>query len=235
MTTAFVAGATGYTGSALVRTLAGSGVDTVAHVRPDSPKLNFWHSQFRDAGATLDTTAWTQAAMEQALNTHQPDLVFALLGTTQKRSRAASIQGTDASYEAVDYQLTHILLQACLQSCPQARFIYLSSMGVQASSRSRYMKVRWRMEQELLASGISCTIARPAFITGADRSENRPMERAGATATDMALEFAGLLGFRHTRQRYRSTNATDLAVALHRHATQPAQSQQIVEADALRP
>ena len=235
MTTAFITGATGYTGSALVRTLVGAGVGAVAHVRPDSPKLNFWHGQFRDVGAELDATAWTQAAMEETLRLRQPDLVFALLGTTQKRSRAVRSTGGDASYEAVDYQLTHLLLRACLKSSPNARFIYLSSMGVHAASRSSYMKVRWRMEQELLASGISCTIARPSFISGPDRREERPMERAGAAATDLALELVSLLGFRRTKHRYRSTNATDLAIALARHATQPTAPQQIVEADSLRP
>jgi len=235
VTTAFVAGATGYTGSAVVRALASAGVKTIAHVRPDSTELNFWHAQFRDAGAEIDTTAWNAGAMSQTLAQRQPDLVFALLGTTAKRARIARNAGVDASYEAVDYQLTQTLLQACLNTEPQPRFVYLSSMGVQANSRTRYMQVRWRVEQEILKSGIPCTIARPCFITGPDRRENRTLERVGATSSDVVLELVGLLGFRGVKNRYQSTTAQHLALSLVRHALHPNTAQQVLEANSLRP
>ena len=39
---AFVAGATGFTGREVVRLLVERGVPAVAHVRPDSPRLEEW-------------------------------------------------------------------------------------------------------------------------------------------------------------------------------------------------
>ena len=173
--------------------------------------------------------------MAQTLAHRQPDLVFALLGTTAKRARVARDRGEDASYEAVDYQLTQILLQASLKTEPQPRFVYLSSMGVKANSLTRYMQVRWRVEREILASGIPCTIARPSFITGPDRRENRALERVGATTSDMVLQFAGILGFRGVKNRYHSTNAQQLALALVRHVLHPSTAQQVLEANSLRP
>jgi uncharacterized protein YbjT (DUF2867 family) len=66
MTTAFVAGATGFTGREVVRVLRERKVDTVAHVRPDSAKLEAWRARFEAQGARVDTTAWETDAMGDA-------------------------------------------------------------------------------------------------------------------------------------------------------------------------
>src|SRR5690606_27996331 len=116
--TAFVAGATGYTGQALVRELRARGIHTVAHVRPDSTALPQWRGEFEPLGAVVDTTAWTAPAMTAALRRHQPQAVFALLGTTRARMRKSD--GAD-SYETVDYGLTSLLLHAMLDAAPAAR------------------------------------------------------------------------------------------------------------------
>ncbi len=60
---AFVAGATGYTGRELVRVLAESGRKVVAHVRPDSSRLDEWRERFAALGATLDTTPWERTQL----------------------------------------------------------------------------------------------------------------------------------------------------------------------------
>ena len=177
-TTAFVAGATGYTGQALVDELRARGVHTIAHVRPDSAALPHCRRQFEALGAAVDTTAWTEPAMAATLRRHQPHAVFALLGTTRARMRTSG--GTD-SYETVDYGLTALLLRAMLEAAPAARFIYLSAVGVGPSARGAYLRVRWRFEQELRASGAAWTIARPAVITG-HRPESRPLERIAGPA-----------------------------------------------------
>jgi uncharacterized protein YbjT (DUF2867 family) len=208
---AFVAGATGYTGRSLVDELCTRGVRTTAHVRPDSRRLQHWQQLFAAAGATVDSAPWTEAALAGALRLQQPDFVFAMLGTTRKRARAARSSGGDDSYESVDYGLTSLLLTATLQAAPEAHFVYLSAIGVGPRARGGYLRVRWRMEQELRGSGIRHTIIRPAIITGADRDESRPLERAAAVATDALLALVGMLGGRRIQHRYRSRTGAELA------------------------
>ena len=55
---AFVGGATGHTGREVVRQLCERGVETIAHVRPNSSKLNDWLNRFEGWGASVDTSAW---------------------------------------------------------------------------------------------------------------------------------------------------------------------------------
>ncbi|MFW5875133.1 MAG: NAD(P)H-binding protein [Myxococcota bacterium] len=232
----FVAGATGHTGQDVVRALRARGVRTVAHVRPDSPRLDEWRTRFEEMGAEVDTTPWDEDAMAATLARREPTHVFALLGTTQKRGRAAQRVGKPKeTYETVDYGLSALLLRATARMPVPAKFVYLSAAGVGPGSRSPYMKVRHRLETELRQSGVPHVIARPSFITGPDREEPRPLERFGAGAVDAALGVAGVLGARRLRARYRSTTGRDLAEALVAAALDPNQVHVVLEGDALRP
>ncbi|MBR9990641.1 MAG: NAD(P)H-binding protein [Gemmatimonadetes bacterium] len=209
--TAFVAGATGYTGRALIGELRRLGVTTIAHIRPDSERLDGWHNEFGAAGALVDSTPWDENALARTLSAAAPTVVFALLGTTRARMRRSG--GSD-SYETVDYGLSAMLLRAVQRSVPHARFVYLSSAWVGPSARAAYLRVRWRFEEELRASGVAWTIARPMFITGSDRTEPRPLERAAAAVLDGALRIAGALGANGVQQRYATLSATELARGL---------------------
>jgi uncharacterized protein YbjT (DUF2867 family) len=206
---AFVAGATGYTGTALVHELLRRGVAAVAHVRPGAAGDDAAR-RLAAAGATVDRSPWEPAAMRAALDSHAPDVVYALLGTTRRRRRAAG-DAAAASCQAVDYGLTSLLLHAALETVPAAHFVYLSAIGVGPRARGDYLRVRWRMEEEIRRSGIRHTILRPAFITGPDRPESRPLERVAAAVIDAALAAAALFGARRLRERYRSRTATQLA------------------------
>lgn len=231
MSLAFVAGATGYTGREVVRILVERGVRTVAHVRPDSSSLAAWQQRFGALGAELDTTPWALDAMAARLRALQPTHVFALLGTTSKRGKQA--RGAPETYDTVDYGLTRLLVDASA-AAPAPRFVYLSSTGVSERARGAYMQARWKAERDLRASGLPYTIARPSFITGTDRDEARPGERAMATVTNGLMAVAGALGARRMRARYRSTTNTVLATALVRLALDPAAENTIVESESLR-
>lgn len=225
---AFVAGATGYTGREVVRVLVERGIDAVAHVRPDSPRLEEWRGRFTALGARIDTTPWQEAALRASLDTLAPHVVFALLGTTARRAHR---EGGGADYLSVDYGLTALLLRA---TPPDTRFVYLSSIGVRTGTSNPYLSVRWRMESELRASGRPFTIVRPSFISGPDREEPRPAERLAATVADAMLRVAGALGARRLRARYASIDAATLARGLVRCAFEPTCAGRILYTEELR-
>ena len=234
---AFVTGATGFTGREVVRLLRERGVPTVAHVRPDSPRLSEWRQRFESAGVQVDATPWEREAMTGTLKRLQPGFVFALLGTVRARMKSARTEGRDPaseSYEAVDYGLTVILLEAALACGSLPRFIYLSAAGVRDNSGSGYYRARARVERRLFESGLTYCIARPSFITGPGRDAPRPAERIGAALTDGALRVAGLVGARKLRARYASTSNTILAEALVGMALDPGAKNRIFESEDLR-
>ncbi len=228
MLTAFVAGATGYTGREVVTFLREEKIPVVAHVRPDSQRLDEWRRHFIHQGATVDSTPWQEKAMTETLAHLKPDIIFSLLGTTRSRGE---------SYDSVDYGLTALLIRSTIKAGLKSRFVYLSATGVGPKARGAYLEARWKTEQELIKSGLPYTIARPSFITGSDRDDRRPLERWGALATDTLLAIANILGAHQLRHRYHSTTNTILARALIHHAQNPDSSNskgQIIESENLR-
>jgi uncharacterized protein YbjT (DUF2867 family) len=232
---AFVAGATGYTGREVVRVLVERGVRTVAHVRPDSPRIQEWRTKLEAQGAAVDSTAWDDAAMTRTLSGLQPTHVFSLLGTTRARRRASAATGRSESYESVDYELTATLIRASLASGSRPRFVYLSSFGVREHTSNPYLVARWRAESVLRASGLPFTIARPSFITGSDRDESRPAERAAAVVVDALAGVARLLGAGRLAGTVRSLTGPELAAGLVRHAFDPASEGATLDSEELRP
>lgn len=214
MSTLFVAGATGYTGRSVVASCLRRGLTTVAHVRPDSSRLDHWRETFEAQGAVVDTSPWTHEGMAEAMGRHRPDVVFSLLGTTAKRAKAE-----DASYEAVDYGLSVLLLQAAGSIEPAPCFVYLSAVGAGGKPSNPYMKARVRVEAAIAEAGIEHVIARPAFVTGPDREDDRPGERIGASMLDGALGVLAAVGMRGLQDRWASLRGKDLAEALVELAT----------------
>ena len=246
---AFVAGATGYTGREVVRELRARGIETIAHVRPDSPTLARWRDEFEALGARVDTTPWDEAAMRATFDAFRPTLVFALIGTTRARAaraakssaRSAAVSAAPSaaisaarsaamfaarstepdSYETVDYALSSLLIRVAAAAVPAARLVYLSAAGTRTGTRNPYLAVRVRVERELVESGLAFTIARPAFVSGSDRLESRPAERVGAIVGDAALALLGALGARQFQRRWSSITGTELARGLVRAALDP--------------
>jgi len=229
---AFVAGATGYVGREVVRDLRDRGIETTAHIRPQSRSVERWRASFAAMGATVDETPWELDAITATIARLEPTLVFALLGTTRKRAKAESI---DNPYEAIDYGLTAMLFSAAATLAnPAPRFIYLSAAGVSERSSSAYMAARWRAESLISAGPLPYVLARPAIITGADRDDARPGERLAGGVADAALSVLGAFGARGLRDRYRSTTNVTLAAALVRWALDPEAKAKIAEGADLR-
>lgn len=154
-----------------------------------------------------------------------PTVIYALLGTTRARG---------GDYQSVDYGLTALLLRAARSAAPDARFVYLSSIGVGPSARGEYLQVRWRFEQELRASGQPWTIARPSLITGPDRAESRPAERIAAAVVDPLLRLARTLGAHDVHDRYASMTAVELARGLADAGLRDDAASQVLDAADLR-
>jgi nucleoside-diphosphate-sugar epimerase len=230
--TSFVVGATGFTGREVVRVLVARGERVVAHVRPDSSRLGDWRERFAVMGAEVDTSAWELDAMLQAMRRAAPERVFALLGTTGKRARGEGMSREEA-YRRVDVGLTLLLLEAVRDSGLRPRFIYLSSIGTGDRVASSYLRARALVEAALAASGLPFTVARPSFITGPDRDDDRPLERAAAAVAGGLLAVAGSLGARRLQARYRPTTNTALAEALVRVAFDPTAESKVLEGAAL--
>jgi uncharacterized protein YbjT (DUF2867 family) len=230
----FVAGATGFTGREVVRVLTARGERVVAHVRPDSGRVDEWRQRFASLGAEVDTSAWEPAAIMAAMKRLAPDRVFALLGTTGKRARGEGMSRVEA-YERIDVGLTLLLLEAIREAGLRPRFVYLSSIGTSEGSPSAYLQARARVEAALAASGVTFTVARPSFITGGERDDGRPIERLSAAVAGGLLAAAGVLGARRLRARYRPTTNVSLAEALVRVAFDPAAENRVLEGEALFP
>jgi uncharacterized protein YbjT (DUF2867 family) len=157
----------------------------------------------------------------------KPAQVFALLGTTRARAKA---EGTD--YE-IDVTLSLLLIAAATAAPSRPRFVYLSAAGVREESRG-YYGGRAKVERALRESGLPYTIARPSFITGPDRDQDRPAERFFAAASDGLLAAASFVGLGKVRARYRSTTNVALAEALVAIAADPAMANRVVESENLR-
>jgi uncharacterized protein YbjT (DUF2867 family) len=229
--TAFVAGATGYTGREVVAELRRRGIATVAHVRPGSPDLATWRARFTTLGAAVDTTAWEPAAIAETLAQLRPAFLFALLGTTRHR---AAREGLDDPYERIDYGLTAQLRLGAVAAGAGTRFVYLSSLGANERSGNKYLAVRGRMERELRDGPLPYLVAQPAFVSGEDREEARPGERLFARIADGFLGGLAMVGIRGPRDQYGTLTGAQLALAMVELALRDRQGRATVQVGALR-
>ncbi len=231
---AIVFGASGYTGQAVVRHLRARGIPTLAHVRPDSERLEALRAQWSALGAETDTTPWEAEALRARVTALAPRAVFALLGTTKRREKADRAAGRDSSYAAVDVGLSLMALDAARACAAPPRFVYLSALGTGPTAMGAYYAARWTVEQAVVASGLPYVIARPAII-GGDREEHRPGERFGLAVSDGVLGALASLGIRGPKERYGSRTADSLGAGMVRLALDPATASRVYRPEELGP
>jgi uncharacterized protein YbjT (DUF2867 family) len=107
-----------------------------------------------------------------------------------------------------------------------------STTEVGAADGNAYMRAHGKVEATARARGLSDTIARPSFITGADHDASRPLQRVGAVVTEPALVLVGLVG--GSRDRCRSTTNTVLAAALVDLTADPDAQDRASDSEGLR-
>lgn len=214
---ALVFGATGYVGLEVCRQLVKKGVETHAHVRPDSNQLGEWRMRFEAMGVEMGTAKWVLADIQQYLEQLKPDVIFILIGTTRKRIKALQKQGynkSDGSYEAVDYGLTALAVNALLKSGVKSKIVYLSAIGTKKEATNPYLKARYKAEQAVLESGLPCNIVRAPIISGPDRMESRVGERIAAKTFDGILSLVSSVAYKDSLLKYFSIDAKKLAAGL---------------------
>lgn len=231
--TAFVTGATGFTGREVVRQLRERGLRTIAHLRPGSGSARRWADIFRTWGAEVVEIPWEPEPMRAAIAEARPDLVFALIGTTRAQAKQEALAANDI-YDAVDFRLSALLVDAVVAAGLRARFVYLSSMGANAASRNDYLAARGRAEEAIERSGLPFTIARPSVISGEGRDTPRPLEHAMSVAMNAILGVARRFGARRLHDRYRSIDNVALGRALTSAALDPASSAKVLLGEDLQ-
>ena len=197
---AWVFGATGLTGRAVLSALHSQEVSSVAHIRPDSPSWARLKDEFDRNQQLVNICPWHQQDLNHAFEIHPPTVVFLCLGTTRKRTRVDG-QG----YEDVDEGLTRMVIDAS-SKYPNASICYVSS---QPGHFGRYFEIRRRLEAHILEGGNRYLIVRPSFILG-NRLDRRPMETLGAFLSDRALDVVQLFGGQRLAEKYQSIRADTL-------------------------
>ncbi|MFH0882508.1 MAG: NAD(P)H-binding protein [bacterium] len=220
---AFVAGATGITGREVVAALADRGIETIAHIREDSPYVNEWIEYFRQVGSGVDTTAWEQEEISLRLADVRPSLVFCLLGSSEQRMKGDENFKPNSfvdSYKAVDLGLTSMLIRACVSAGEEnLRFILASAVGTDENSSSPFLQMKAKAEDFLIQSGLNYTIVRVGAIAESDRGgrEQPP--------------YRGLLGMKRRLPIMEAVEARPLAETLVDVALTPDCVNRIFETD----
>jgi uncharacterized protein YbjT (DUF2867 family) len=105
-----------------------------------------------------------------------PEVAFCALGTTIGKA------GSQQAFRAVDHDAVLAFATAALTAGAR-RFVLVSSLGANPSSRIFYNRVKGETEADLRTLGFaSLAIAQPSLLLG-DRVESRPGERALVVAS----------------------------------------------------
>ena len=217
---AVVAGATGLTGSTLLRQLAG---DTrfdrvVALVRSAKREM--------PAGVeavVVDFEALVNGSETITIHRVATDelAVFCCLGTTIK------VAGSQSAFRRVDFDYV-VAVARWAKAQSAAHFGLISALGATGKSSVFYSRAKGEAEDAVRALDLhSVHIVRPSFIDG-DRTESRPGE-------SVAIRFARgisplLLG---PLRRYRVVTAEAIAASLLAAATSPVAGVTVTESEAI--
>jgi len=149
-----VTGGTGFVGHAIVHELRAQGRDVRALVRDPlrAERLASWHAEL----ATGDVT-------------DPASLAAAMDGCTHVVHLVAIIRGSDADFERVMIRGTQNVIAAAREAGIE-RFVLMSALGTTETTRELvpYWRAKWRMEQDVAASGLEHVILRPSFVFGKD-------------------------------------------------------------------
>jgi len=207
-------GATGLTGTTLIQETVG---------RPAVRVVGISRREMRvPEGARMEVLLADPTGWPEAIASSRSQVLVCALGTTWRNSGQ-----NEAAFRAVD----HDLVLNCAMAAKQAgieRMIVVSSVGADAASRNRYLRVKGEMEQGLAGIGFKrLDILRPGLIRGG-RVERRWAERLAMVVSPLTDLF--LWGdFR----KYRSMPVRSLAQAILGLAREKASGRFVHQHDAI--
>jgi uncharacterized protein YbjT (DUF2867 family) len=173
-------------------------------------------------GARMEMLLADPSGWPEAIAASKARVLVCALGTTWRKSGQ-----NEAAFRAVD----HDLVLSCARAAKDAgigHMIVVSSVGADAGSKNRYLRVKGEMEQGLGRVGFKrLDILRPGLIRG-HRPERRNAERFGMFIAPFADLF--LLG---SYRRYRSITAKNLARAILALAREKAGGRFVHEHDSI--
>ncbi|MBL7862139.1 MAG: NAD-dependent epimerase/dehydratase family protein [Cyclobacteriaceae bacterium] len=208
--TALVAGSTGLIGSQLVDLLLADGYynKVIALSRKSLPVS---HTRLQNVLVDIHSL--------DKLSTLKADDVFCCLGTTMKQA------GSKEAFKRVDYEYP-LQLAKSLKSTGAKKFLLVSALGADKSSRIFYNKVKGIVEEGIgnLAYD-SYHIFRPSLLIGP-----RKEARAGEDAAKIFYSFFGFL----IPKKYKGIESAKVARAMMTEAKSDKVGLQIYESVALQ-
>lgn len=207
-------GASGLTGSALIRACIGRrDVRLVAVARRELAL---------PPGARMEVLLADPASWGDAIAAARPDVVVSALGTTTKK-----VGGDEAAFRAVD----HDLVLACARWGLEAgvrQFIHVGSAMADAAAKNFYLRMKGETEAALAKVGLGrLDVLRPGLLLG-PRAERRPAEAA-------ARALGPLVGalLHGSWRRYRPIHVDVLAQVILALAHERARGRFVHEYDAM--
>lgn len=196
--TALIAGATGLTGSALLKILAASGTY--------SKIIVLSRRQLTDLPECAETIITDAASLHLHSNALLAADVFCCLGTTIKKA------GSKEAFKNTDFDYPLALARITKENGAK-RFLIISSIGANEKSIFFYTRVKGMIENALKESGFdTLCIFRPSLLLG-KRKEFRTGEYMG-TLLYKALSWI----FTGPLRRYRGIRADTVAQAMYKAA-----------------
>ena len=191
---ALIAGATGLVGGFLLDKLLQE--DLYRHVRALVRRpLDRQHPKLTTVVADFDR-------LDEGAEGFRVDDVFCCLGTTIKKA------GSQATFRKVDHDYVATIARLA-RAAGTRRFLLVSSIGADATTRNFYLSVKGAAEEAVAACGYpEFHVFRPGPLTG-PRQENRSGERSAIFA--MRLVSPLLVG---GLRRFRPVHARTLAAAM---------------------
>jgi len=193
--TAIILGATGLTGTNLLKLL----IDDNSY---EKIKL-FSRKKIEELPSKVQQYIGNIVELESFRQDFNADVVFCCIGTTLKKSPDKNV------YRSIDYGIPTKAAQLSKENKIET-FMVISALGANPESSLFYNKLKGEMEEKVLSYNIKNTfILQPSYIKG-DRNENRPLERIYDVLFPLiSLFLVGKL------KKYKTIKATDIADAMY--------------------
>jgi uncharacterized protein YbjT (DUF2867 family) len=197
MKSAMVLGATGLVGRALVNLLLQDPryQDVTCLVRRPLAR-----NQYSDPNNKLKPVVIDFNALQDYQGYFSVNHVYCCLGTTLKRA------GSKAAFRRVDFEYVHIAAQLTRAQRADS-FVWISSVGANANSRSFYLRVKGELENAIMRMSQlpHASAVRPSLLLG-EREDGRMLE-------DIAKKTAPLWQgvMQGPLKKYRPVHAAEVA------------------------